>query len=170
MTPTQSNMPAGGDLGTCPECGKPLVQKSGKFGPFIGCSGYPQCRYIQRDAGSGARGSGRGAQGAGGREQGAGTRARTERSAGTTGARPGTGVPAVPVPPEPPDMPPMPEDFAFAGEEPGEAFESLGTFEPPDLSGMPEPPEPPEEPGTGIRAQGSGIRTERTPSDLIPET
>ncbi|MBL8055414.1 MAG: topoisomerase DNA-binding C4 zinc finger domain-containing protein, partial [Anaerolineales bacterium] len=30
----------------CPQCGKPLVQRSGKFGPFVGCSGYPACRYI----------------------------------------------------------------------------------------------------------------------------
>ena len=25
----------------CPDCGKPLVRRSGKHGPFIGCSGYP---------------------------------------------------------------------------------------------------------------------------------
>src|SRR5690606_6328843 len=29
----------------CPECGKPLVYKLGKFGKFIGCSGFPDCRY-----------------------------------------------------------------------------------------------------------------------------
>ena len=32
----------------CPECGKSLVQRSGKYGPFVGCSGFPQCRYIAR--------------------------------------------------------------------------------------------------------------------------
>ncbi len=32
----------------CPECGKPLVQRTGKYGPFVGCSGFPTCRYIQR--------------------------------------------------------------------------------------------------------------------------
>ena len=32
---------------TCPECGKPLVKKSGKYGSFIACSGYPQCRYTR---------------------------------------------------------------------------------------------------------------------------
>jgi DNA topoisomerase-1 len=32
----------------CPECGRPLIQRTSKFGPFVGCSGYPECRYIQR--------------------------------------------------------------------------------------------------------------------------
>jgi DNA topoisomerase-1 len=30
---------------TCPECGKPLVIRLGKFGKFIACSGFPDCRY-----------------------------------------------------------------------------------------------------------------------------
>jgi len=29
----------------CPECGKPLVIRTGKHGPFLACSGYPECRY-----------------------------------------------------------------------------------------------------------------------------
>ena len=29
----------------CPECGRPLMFKLGRYGRFIGCSGYPQCRY-----------------------------------------------------------------------------------------------------------------------------
>jgi DNA topoisomerase-1 len=29
----------------CPECGKPLVIKYGRFGEFISCSGYPECTY-----------------------------------------------------------------------------------------------------------------------------
>ena len=29
----------------CPRCGSPLYQRSGKFGPFYGCSNYPRCRY-----------------------------------------------------------------------------------------------------------------------------
>jgi DNA topoisomerase-1 len=33
---------------TCPECGKPLVSRTSKFGPFIGCSGFPKCRYVVR--------------------------------------------------------------------------------------------------------------------------
>ena len=32
----------------CPQCGQPLVQRTSKFGPFIGCSGYPKCRYIAK--------------------------------------------------------------------------------------------------------------------------
>ncbi|MCS6836597.1 MAG: topoisomerase DNA-binding C4 zinc finger domain-containing protein [Anaerolineae bacterium] len=33
-------------LGVCPQCGKPLAQRSGKYGLFVGCSGYPECKYI----------------------------------------------------------------------------------------------------------------------------
>ena len=28
---------------TCDKCGKPMVMKSGKFGVFLACSGYPEC-------------------------------------------------------------------------------------------------------------------------------
>jgi DNA topoisomerase-1 len=28
----------------CPECGKPMVIKIGRFGKFIACSGYPECK------------------------------------------------------------------------------------------------------------------------------
>jgi DNA topoisomerase-1 len=28
----------------CPECGKPMVIKSGRFGRFLACSGYPECK------------------------------------------------------------------------------------------------------------------------------
>ena len=31
----------------CPECGRPLVIKHGRFGRFIACSGYPDCRYTE---------------------------------------------------------------------------------------------------------------------------
>ena len=34
----------------CPRCGKPLVLRQGRRGPFVGCSGYPTCRYIKGDA------------------------------------------------------------------------------------------------------------------------
>jgi DNA topoisomerase-1 len=34
---------------TCPECGRQLVRKSGRFGLFVGCSGYPDCSYIKKD-------------------------------------------------------------------------------------------------------------------------
>lgn len=29
----------------CPECGSPLRKRAGKFGPFLGCSNFPECRY-----------------------------------------------------------------------------------------------------------------------------
>lgn len=29
----------------CPRCGQALVTRAGRYGEFIGCSGYPQCRY-----------------------------------------------------------------------------------------------------------------------------
>ena len=31
----------------CPNCGKPMVIKTGKFGKFEACSGYPDCKYIK---------------------------------------------------------------------------------------------------------------------------
>ena len=34
----------------CPECGNPLVERKGRGGKFfIGCSGYPKCRYIKKN-------------------------------------------------------------------------------------------------------------------------
>ncbi|MSP11424.1 MAG: type I DNA topoisomerase [Chloroflexi bacterium] len=31
----------------CPECGNPLLIKSGRFGKFIGCRNFPTCRYTR---------------------------------------------------------------------------------------------------------------------------
>ncbi|MCY4107472.1 MAG: type I DNA topoisomerase [Chloroflexi bacterium] len=31
----------------CPECGKQLIIRSGRSGKFVGCSGYPDCRYTR---------------------------------------------------------------------------------------------------------------------------
>ncbi|QCR34860.1 type I DNA topoisomerase [Nissabacter sp. SGAir0207] len=31
----------------CPECGAELVIRSGRHGPFLGCSRYPECEYIR---------------------------------------------------------------------------------------------------------------------------
>ena len=31
--------------GICPHCGSPLKIRNGKYGPFIGCSNYPKCKY-----------------------------------------------------------------------------------------------------------------------------
>jgi len=36
---------------TCPQCGGALVQRKGKYGPFVGCSNYPTCRYIEKATG-----------------------------------------------------------------------------------------------------------------------
>lgn len=34
----------------CPTCGGKLIQRSGKFGKFIGCSNYPNCKYTEKIA------------------------------------------------------------------------------------------------------------------------
>jgi DNA topoisomerase-1 len=31
----------------CPTCGKNLVQRQGRFGEFLACSGFPKCRYTR---------------------------------------------------------------------------------------------------------------------------
>lgn len=31
----------------CPNCGKPMVIKNGRYGKFEACSGYPECKYIK---------------------------------------------------------------------------------------------------------------------------
>jgi len=31
----------------CPECGRPLVFKLGRYGKFLSCSGYPECKYAR---------------------------------------------------------------------------------------------------------------------------
>ena len=33
----------------CPECGNDLVVRKGKFGEFVSCAGYPECRYIKKE-------------------------------------------------------------------------------------------------------------------------
>ena len=33
----------------CPESGHPLAKKVGRYGPFVGCTGYPECRYIKKE-------------------------------------------------------------------------------------------------------------------------
>ncbi|MBQ3307877.1 MAG: type I DNA topoisomerase [Bacilli bacterium] len=33
----------------CPECGKALVIRHGKYGEFVACSNYPECKYIKKD-------------------------------------------------------------------------------------------------------------------------
>jgi len=31
----------------CPNCGRMLVKKFGRFGPFLACPGYPECKYTR---------------------------------------------------------------------------------------------------------------------------
>ncbi len=31
----------------CEKCGRPMVYKNGRFGKFLACSGYPECRHIK---------------------------------------------------------------------------------------------------------------------------
>lgn len=33
----------------CPECGSPLVKRRGKYGEFVACSNYPNCKYIKKE-------------------------------------------------------------------------------------------------------------------------
>ena len=32
----------------CPECGSPLVKRQGRYGEFVACSNYPECKYIKK--------------------------------------------------------------------------------------------------------------------------
>jgi DNA topoisomerase-1 len=52
LSEAQENMPTvemgndpTGEL--CPQCGHPLIYKYGRYGKFIGCSNFPECRYSQ---------------------------------------------------------------------------------------------------------------------------
>ncbi len=31
----------------CPKCGRPLIVRWGRYGKFIGCKGFPECRYTE---------------------------------------------------------------------------------------------------------------------------
>ena len=33
----------------CPECGHPLVIRKGKYGSFVACSNFPECKYIKQE-------------------------------------------------------------------------------------------------------------------------
>jgi ssDNA-binding Zn-finger/Zn-ribbon topoisomerase 1 len=35
------------DTENCPRCGKPLEIRGGRHGDFIGCTGYPKCKYTR---------------------------------------------------------------------------------------------------------------------------
>jgi len=36
----------GKEAGICEKCGRPMVVKNGKYGSFVACSGYPECKNI----------------------------------------------------------------------------------------------------------------------------
>ncbi len=36
----------------CPECGQPLLARRGRFGKFLACSAYPECKYTRNLGGS----------------------------------------------------------------------------------------------------------------------
>jgi hypothetical protein len=36
------------DAGICPYCNRTLVTRQGKYGEFLGCSGYPECKFIRK--------------------------------------------------------------------------------------------------------------------------
>ena len=49
--PGEEAAPQAGEGEPCPQCGEgTLVGKTGRFGPFVGCSRYPDCNYIRRRA------------------------------------------------------------------------------------------------------------------------
>lgn len=39
--------PSEGEEKVCPNCGKPMAIRKGKYGLFYGCTGYPDCKTIQ---------------------------------------------------------------------------------------------------------------------------
>jgi hypothetical protein len=47
-TTSNTNASANGEFqGACPQCGGELRERKGKFGAFIGCTNYPDCRYTR---------------------------------------------------------------------------------------------------------------------------
>lgn len=34
-------------VGKCPKCGNDLIIKSGRYGKFVGCKGFPKCKYVR---------------------------------------------------------------------------------------------------------------------------
>jgi DNA topoisomerase-1 len=50
---TMDDVKKGTETGdACPDCGKPIVEKWGRFGKFLACSAYPECTYT-KDLGGG---------------------------------------------------------------------------------------------------------------------
>jgi DNA topoisomerase-1 len=53
---TPATIPAEGTTpaSICEKCGKPMALKRGRFGTFLGCTGYPECKNIVKTNASGA--------------------------------------------------------------------------------------------------------------------
>lgn len=51
---TEGAPPAETEYEDCELCGKPMGLKRGRFGPFLGCTGYPECKNIRKISKSGA--------------------------------------------------------------------------------------------------------------------
>ena len=49
LTQKQQQKPAVPLDENCPKCGMQLVRRSGQYGEFVSCSGYPKCKYIQQN-------------------------------------------------------------------------------------------------------------------------
>src|SRR5205807_1273363 len=48
------NLKRGTETGqACPTCGQPLLERWGRFGRFLACSAYPECRFTQNLGGHG---------------------------------------------------------------------------------------------------------------------
>ncbi len=51
---SMDNLKKGTETGqACPTCGKPLLERWGRFGKFLACSAYPECRFTQNLGGEG---------------------------------------------------------------------------------------------------------------------
>jgi DNA topoisomerase-1 len=72
---------------TCEKCGKPMVQKWGRYGEFLACSGYPDCKNTREIGGA----SSMGAAPASADGNGAGQTAAAAGGAASTEAAPAAG-------------------------------------------------------------------------------
>ena len=46
--PNNEPPPTDASSSVCPRCGLPTRRVSGRFGPFVGCTGFPRCRHTQQ--------------------------------------------------------------------------------------------------------------------------
>jgi hypothetical protein len=44
-----NSVPAMQPVRKCPRCGGEIVKRTGRFGPFYGCSNYPRCKYTEHE-------------------------------------------------------------------------------------------------------------------------